>query len=198
MGKIKPQALLQQSKKKKGPARISLSSIIACNFVVIVIGLSLYAAYKQWYRRGSRRSMKFELPTYAILSTPKGSITLELYKNAEPGVVDRFLSLCQDGHFRGAHFYHVINSYVLQVGKNQNSGSAKDWILKTKSDIQLGRQDFELYITVKPIPDSSDKFIVFGRVRRGEDVIQHPKLPGGISSISLKREGFSGIIIFLI
>ncbi|CAA7388195.1 unnamed protein product [Spirodela intermedia] len=51
MGKIKPQALLQQSKKKKGPARISLSSIIACNFVVIVIGLSLYAAYKHWYRR---------------------------------------------------------------------------------------------------------------------------------------------------
>lgn len=37
-------------------------------------------------------------------------------------------------------------------------------------------QDFELFITVKPIPDFSDKFIVFGRVLRGEDVIQAVKV----------------------
>ncbi|MQL69813.1 hypothetical protein Taro_002140 [Colocasia esculenta] len=51
MGRIKPQALLIQSKKKKGPARISMTTIITCNLVVIVVVLSLYATYRHWYRR---------------------------------------------------------------------------------------------------------------------------------------------------
>ena len=51
MARIKPQALLIQSKKKKGPTRISLTTIITCNLVVMLIVLSLYGTYKHWHRR---------------------------------------------------------------------------------------------------------------------------------------------------
>lgn len=51
MARIKPQALLIQSKKKKSPTRISLLTIIICNLVVILVVLSLYGTYKHWHRR---------------------------------------------------------------------------------------------------------------------------------------------------
>jgi len=51
MARIKPQALLNQSKKKKGPARISATTIFLCNLVVLVIILSLVATYRHWSQR---------------------------------------------------------------------------------------------------------------------------------------------------
>ncbi|CAA6665442.1 unnamed protein product [Spirodela intermedia] len=50
MARIKPQALLIQSKKKKGPARISLRSIITVVLLIIAVSFSLYASYKYWKR----------------------------------------------------------------------------------------------------------------------------------------------------
>ncbi|XP_078431762.1 peptidyl-prolyl cis-trans isomerase CYP21-4-like [Wolffia australiana] len=206
MGKIKPQALLQQSKKKKGPARISVSAVISCNLMLILIALSLYAAYKYWYSRsqfqtdtsevnknfvtiGGRRSMKFELPTLVILNTTAGSISLELFKAAKPRVVDRFLNLCEDGHFEGSSFYHVMNNGVIKVCKDQKLGSAKYWPLKvsgtpigtrstlvahmlatTKASLE-DDQDFDIFMSPRRNSYFSDKFIVFGRVR-SENVIQ--------------------------
>ncbi|KAG6542889.1 hypothetical protein Mapa_015793 [Marchantia paleacea] len=41
MGRIKPQALLLQSKKKKAPARFSVLTIMACNLVIILFLLSM-------------------------------------------------------------------------------------------------------------------------------------------------------------
>lgn len=40
-----------------------------------------------------------------------------------------------------------------------------------------GKRDdrgFELFITTAPIPDLSEKLIVFGRVIKGEEVVQVP------------------------
>jgi ABC-type phosphate transport system permease subunit len=55
MARIKPQALLQQSKKKKGPARISVTTIILCNLIVVLIVFFVFATYRHW----SQRFVKF-------------------------------------------------------------------------------------------------------------------------------------------
>lgn len=41
---------------------------------------------------------------------------------------------------------------------------------KNKQD----KKSFEIFITTAPIPDLNDKLIVFGRVIKGEDVVQVP------------------------
>ncbi|VVA29658.1 PREDICTED: peptidyl-prolyl cis-trans [Prunus dulcis] len=231
MARIKPQALLIQSKKKKGPTRISITTIVMCNLIIALIALSLVATYRYWSRRSLDQSgsdlstledigglvKKYDLPGYAILNTSKGPITVELFKDGSPEVVDRFLDLCQKGHFQGMPFSHVIKHYVIKGGGSQGLGAAEDWISKGKLRSQLvmrpkheafmlgttkNRLDdkgFELVITTAPIPDLNDKLIVFGRVIKGEDVVQEieevdtdehyrPKSSVGITGVILKRE----------
>lgn len=153
MAKIKPQALLIQSKKKKGSTRVSLTTIITCNLLVILVLLSLYATYNHWYKRpiiqlgtelknsenfkDATTLKKFDLPGYAIIETSKGSITVELHKDSSPEFVDKFLDLCQKGYFKGMRFHHVIKHFVIQGGDPHNLVSAEEWTLQGKSHGQL-------------------------------------------------------------
>ncbi|KAK9287902.1 hypothetical protein L1049_016346 [Liquidambar formosana] len=229
MARIKPQTLLLQSKKKKGPTRISVTTIILCNLIVVLIVLSLLATYRHWSRRSGDQgetglstledsdafvdSKKYDLPGYAIITTSKGSITVELYKDGSPETVDKFLDLCQKGHFKGMPFHHVIKNYVIQGGHSQGHGAAEDWTSKVKPHSQSPKHEafmlgtsktksdgkgFDLFITTAPIPDLNDKLIVFGRVIKGEDVVQEieevdtdehyrPKADIGIINVTLKR-----------
>lgn len=160
---------------------------------------------------------KFDLPSYAILNTSKGLITVELHKDASPEIVDKFLDLCQKGYFKGMPFHRVIKNYVIQGGDSQGLGAAEDWITKGKlrdelatspkheafmlgtSKAKRDSKEFDLFITTTPIPDLSDKLNVFGRVIKGEDVVQEieevdtdehyrPKSAIGIIDATLKHE----------
>lgn len=206
MARIKPQALLQQSKKKKVPSRISPSTIIFCSLIVVLTVFFLYSTYRHWSLRsrlqnrnaesgfeGSHASLdlkKSDIPRFAILETSKGSITVELFKESSPGVVDRFIDLCEKGHFKNMRFHRVVKHYVIQAGIAGNLGATEDWTLRGKHYSQLDTslkheafmlgtskaehdgRDFELFITTAPIPDLNEKLMVFGRVAKGEDVVQ--------------------------
>ncbi|KAF8085151.1 hypothetical protein N665_0678s0010 [Sinapis alba] len=233
MARIKPQALLNQSKKKKGPSRISISTIVVCNLVVAVVVLSLVTTYRHWSLR-SRNTLEtqthsfegtnavsqqksYDLPGYADISTSKGLITVELFKDASPEAVDKFLDLCKKDYFKGMPFHRVIKNYLVQAGHSSSSIPVEEWTAKGKlrgrldtspkhEAFMLGTpknkgnsKDFELLITTAPIPDLNDQLIVFGRVLKGEDVVQEieevdtdehyqPKSQIGIISIVLKRE----------
>ncbi|CAF2102849.1 unnamed protein product [Brassica rapa] len=233
MARIKPQALLNQSKKKKGPSRISISTIVVCNLVVAVVVLSLVTTYRHWSQR-SRNTLEtqshsfedtnavsqqknYDLPGYADINTSKGLIAVELFKDASPEAVDKFLDLCQKDHFKGMPFHRVIKNYLVQAGHSSSSIPIEEWTAKGKlrgrldtspkhEAFMLGtpknkgnNKDFELLITTAPIPDLNDQLIVFGRVLKGEDVVQEieevdtdehfqPKSQIGIISIVLKRE----------
>ncbi|KAG9449021.1 hypothetical protein H6P81_008986 [Aristolochia fimbriata] len=232
MARIKPQALLIQSKKKKVPTRISVSTIVTCNLIVVLVVLSLVATYRHWSHRSRTeheyglqtledaetfRESKFDLPSYAVLNTSKGLITVELHKESSPETVDRFLDLCNKEYFKGMLFHRVVKNFVIQGGEPQGAGTAVDWTSRGKTQSQLAtspkheafmlgtskmKQDnsgFQLFITTAPIPDLNDKLIVFGRVIKGEDIVQEieevdtdehfrPKSPIGIINILLKRQ----------
>ncbi|KAG5251908.1 hypothetical protein OIU76_008138 [Salix suchowensis] len=56
MGRIKPQDLLQQSKKKKVPSRISVSTIVLCFLILLLTLFFLYSTYKHWSLRSVESS----------------------------------------------------------------------------------------------------------------------------------------------
>lgn len=207
MARIKPQALLQQSKRKKGASRIGTSSIVLCSLIIILTLFFLYSTYRHRSLRSGLQAQnresefesghtsldikKHDLPQYAIVETSKGFITLELFKDSSPEVVDMFIDLCEKGYFKHKPFLRVIKHYVIQAGVAHNVGATEnDWTLGGKHYSQLdaslkheafmlgtskGKHDdkgFELFITTAPIPDLNEKLLVFGRVAKGEDVVQ--------------------------
>uniref|UniRef100_A0A5B6YIV4 Peptidyl-prolyl cis-trans isomerase n=1 Tax=Davidia involucrata TaxID=16924 RepID=A0A5B6YIV4_DAVIN len=233
MARIKPQALLQQSKKKKGPSRISVTTVVSYCLIVAVMVFFLFSTYRYWSQRSRIQTeedglsslkgdnafvdpKKSDIPRYAILKTSKGLITVELYKEGSPEVVDEFIDLCQKGHFKGMLFHRVIKNFVIQGGDSERAGATEDWTLRGKHNSHLeslkheafmlgtskakhDKEGFELFITTAPIPDLNEKVIVFGRVIKGEDVVQEieevdtdehyrPKSPIRIISVSLKQK----------
>ncbi|XP_010544962.1 PREDICTED: peptidyl-prolyl cis-trans isomerase CYP21-3, mitochondrial [Tarenaya hassleriana] len=231
MAKIKPQALLQQSKKKKGPARISVANIVISSLVVLLIVFFLFSAYRRWSQRPEipaahngrsvlEESNKDDLPRYATLDTGKGSVTVELFRDGSPDVVDEFMRLCQDGYFKGMLFHRVIKRYVIQVGDSGEEDTASDWtslgggkkshhnldssvkhegFLLGTPIVKNERGGFEIFITTAAIPDMKEKLIVFGRVAKGQDVIQEieevetdehyrPKSPVEIMDVTLHQQ----------
>lgn len=114
-------------------------------------------------------------------------------------------------------FHRVIKNYVIQGGGPQRVGGTEDWTLREKHYSQLDKsmkheafmlgtskakhdkEGFELFITTAPIPDLNEKLIVFGRVIKGEDVVQdieevdtdehyRPKSDIGIINVVLKQK----------
>ncbi|CAO2826650.1 unnamed protein product [Amaranthus hypochondriacus] len=231
MARIKPQALLQQSKKKKAPSRISITTIILFSLIVFMVVFFIFSAYRHFSQRsvntaeqtrfGSRKGLSdpknAEVPKYAIIHTSKGTIGVELFKDGSPEIVDDFIELCQKGHFKGMQFHRVIKHYVIQAGDIHSIGPAEEWTLKGKHYSQLDQsvkheafmlgtskakhdnKGFELYITTAPIPDLNEKINVFGRVIKGEEVVQEieevdtddhyvPKSAIGIMDVTLEQK----------
>ncbi|KAE9619327.1 hypothetical protein Lal_00047455 [Lupinus albus] len=202
MARIKPQALLQQSKRKKGPSRISATTIIFYSLILVLFAFFVFATYRHWSNRSRFRSenqlsvsvaentfvdpRKSDLPGYAVLNTSKGSIIIELHKESAPEVVDEFIELCQKGHFKGMLFHRVIKHFVIQAGDNEGVGATEDWNLRGKQHTSMKHEafmlgtskgkhlnkGFDLFITTAPIPELNEKLIVFGQVIKGEDIVQ--------------------------
>ncbi|KAF2312742.1 hypothetical protein GH714_039817 [Hevea brasiliensis] len=166
----------------------------SCYVACIVLGCYIQALVSEDTSDILTDSKKYDLPGYAVLNTSKGYITVELYKDGSPEIVDKFLDSCQKGYFKGMPFHHVIKHYVIQGGHSQGLGATEDWTTKVKLRSRLATspkheafmlgtlktkdsQGFEIFITTAPIPDLSDKLMVFGRVIKGEDVVQAGKQP---------------------
>ncbi|CAE6055330.1 unnamed protein product [Arabidopsis arenosa] len=229
MAKIKPQALLQQSKKKKGPSRISITNIVIYTLALLLLVFVLFSAYRRWTHRSeipthNGRSVledaafpgmkNVDLPRFAALDTGKGSVTIELFKDTAPNVVDQFMKLCQDGYFKGFLFSRVVKHFVIQAGDSAEFDAVKDWALERKNiDTSLKHEEFmvgtpkaknelggfEFFIVSAQIKDLNEKLTVFGRVSKGQDVVQEiqevetddqyqPKSPIEIMSVTLLQD----------
>lgn len=155
MARIKPQALLQQSKKKKGPSRISATTVVLYGLIVLVMVFFLFATYRHWTRRSRFQtedglpihesegafdgSKKADVARYAIFNTSKGTITVELYKEGAPEVVAEFIHSCQMGQFKGMQFNRVIKNFVIQGGDVERHGVTEDWTSRGKHYNQLDK-----------------------------------------------------------
>ncbi|XP_027099576.1 peptidyl-prolyl cis-trans isomerase CYP21-4 [Coffea eugenioides] len=232
MARIKPQALLQQTKKKKGPSRVSVPTILLYALLLFVMLFFLFATYRHWSRRSLVHLQdtvsveeghsvladpkKSAIPRYAVIQTTKGSLSVELFKEGSPEVVDEFIESCKKGHFKGMQFNRVIKNFVIQGGDVERSGATEDWTARGKHYSQLDtslkheafmlgtsktRHDgggFDLIITTAPIPDLNQKINIFGRVIKGEDIVQEieevdtdelyrPKTRIEITEVTLKQ-----------
>ena len=141
---------------------------------------------KQW---GQPPEMQIDASkTYGItMETSRGTIEIELYPEHAPNTVNNFVFLAGEGFYDGVIFHRVIDNFMIQGGDPTGTGSGgpgykfdcevADNPLKHErcviSMANAGRNTngSQFFITHLPTPHLDGNHTVFGKVIKGDDVV---------------------------
>ena len=131
-----------------------------------------------------------------VVETTKGTFEFETYPNEAPRTVEHILGLVKRNFYNGLRFHRVEPGFVVQVGDPNSrdytkrnlwgtGGSGKPVGLAELSRKRLhvrgavamahsgnpAQADAQFYVTLNAVPRLDGKYVVFGRVINGMDVV---------------------------
>jgi len=143
----------------------------------------------------------------AVLETSKGEITIELYPDKTPVTVANFANLIQRGYYDGLTFHRVIPDFMVQGGDPDGSGRGgpgyrfQDEIVAdlkhsgpgmlSMANAGPGTNGSQFFITHVATPWLDGKHTVFGKVLRGQDVVNKIQQGDLIQKATLKGDASS-------
>ncbi|HSK62839.1 MAG TPA: peptidylprolyl isomerase [Pyrinomonadaceae bacterium] len=121
----------------------------------------------------------------AVVTTNKGSFTIELLPSEAPLTVDNFVQLAQRNYFQGVTIHRVVPNFVIQDGDPRGDGNGgpgyqiRCEINQTPYDravlgMALSGKDTggsQWFVTHAPQPHLDGGYTVFGRVITGMNVV---------------------------
>jgi peptidyl-prolyl cis-trans isomerase B (cyclophilin B) len=123
----------------------------------------------------------------ATIETNRGNIVLKLFAQQTPRTVNNFVCLAEDGFYDGVAFHRVINDFMIQGGDPTGTGrGGPGYSFKDEFDPQLKHDQAgtlsmanagpntngsQFFITHGPTSWLDGKHSVFGRVTKGQDVV---------------------------
>ena len=123
----------------------------------------------------------------ATVRTNNGTITLELFASQAPITVNNFVFLARDGFYDDVTFHRVIEGFMIQGGDPTGTGAGdagykfQDEILPSLVFAQPGilamansgpnTNGSQFFITVAPTPHLNGGYTIFGRVLKGQEII---------------------------
>jgi len=125
---------------------------------------------------------------YAVsIETNRGTIELTLYPQHAPQTVNNFVFLAQQGYYDGVKFHRVIEDFMIQAGDPTGTGrggpgykfadECKGNPLKhercviSMANAGPNTNGSQFFITHLPTPHLNGKHTVFGKVTKGQDVV---------------------------
>lgn len=140
--------------------------------------------------------------TYQVeINTDKGQIVLELYPEHAPKTVNNFIFLTQQNFYDGVTFHRVIDNFMIQGGdptgtgrggpgyrfEDELAGNPLRHESKVISMANAGpnTNGSQFFITHSPQPHLDGKHTVFGKVVRGEDVVDLIKQGDRMESVRI-------------
>jgi peptidyl-prolyl cis-trans isomerase B (cyclophilin B) len=126
--------------------------------------------------------------TYAAtVKTSRGDIEVDLFAAEAPKTVNNFVFLARDGFYDGLTFHRVIRDFVAQGGcplgtgtggpgykfEDETRGNPHRHEVGSLSMANAGpnTNGSQFFICHKPQPHLDGKHTVFGKVRKGMDVV---------------------------
>jgi cyclophilin family peptidyl-prolyl cis-trans isomerase len=121
-----------------------------------------------------------------LLSTARGDVTAELYKDLAPFTIMSLLKLStQRGFYRGLSFHRIVPNFVVQGGCPRGDGwggpgyalrsefSAMPYLTGTIGIASAGKdtEGSQFFITHSPQPHLDGRYTVVGRVIEGQHII---------------------------
>lgn len=127
----------------------------------------------------------------AMIETSRGTIAIELYPQHAPQTVNNFVFLAREGFYDGVSFHRVISDFMIQGGDPTGTGRGgpgysfadefKGNPLKhEKGVISMANagpntNGSQFFITHDPQLHLNGKHTVFGKVTKGQDVVDEIK-----------------------
>ena len=134
------------------------------------------------------------------LSTSKGTIEATIYASKVPMTAANYLNLAKRGFYNGLKFHRVIPNFMIQGGDPQGTGRggpgyrfADEFDPSLKHDgpgvfsmanAGPGTNGSQFFITHKDTPWLDGRHSVFGKVTKGQDVVD--AITGGDTIESIK------------
>ena len=136
----------------------------------------------------------------AVVTTSKGSFTIELLPEAAPLTVDNFVQLAERGYFRNITFHRVVPNFVIQGGDPRGDGNGGpgysirceiNQVLYDRAAVGMALSGKDTggsqwFVTHAPQPHLDGGYTVFGRVVMGMDVVDKIVRGDVIQSIVIK------------
>jgi peptidyl-prolyl cis-trans isomerase B (cyclophilin B) len=121
------------------------------------------------------------------IETNRGTIELTLHPQHAPQTVNNFVFLAQQGFYDGVKFHRVIDDFMVQTGDPTGTGrggpgyrfadECKGNPLKhercviSMANAGPNTNGSQFFITHLPTPHLNGKHTVFGKVTKGQDIV---------------------------
>jgi len=139
----------------------------------------------------------------AVVTTSKGSFTIELLPEAAPLTVDNFIQLAQRDYFRNVTIHRVVPNFVIQDGDPRGDGNGgPGYTIRCEINevpydraavgMALSGKDTggsQWFVTHSPQPHLDGGYTVFGRVVVGMDVVDKIVRGDVIQSVVISQGG---------
>jgi len=137
----------------------------------------------------------------ATINTSKGPIEISFYDAEAPVTVANFLNLTKRGYYNGLSFHRVIPGFMIQGGDPDGMGTGgpgynfKDEFspslkhstpgILSMANRGPGTNGSQFFITHVPTSHLDGKHTVFGKVSKGQDIVDSIKQGDTIKSIEI-------------
>jgi len=136
----------------------------------------------------------------AVVTTSRGSFTMELLPNVAPLTVDNFVQLARRNYFRGVTIHRVVPNFVIQDGDPRGDGNGgpgyqirceinQELYDRATLGMALSGKDTggsQWFVTHAPQPHLDGGYTVFGRVTAGMNVVDKITRGDVVKSISIR------------
>ncbi|MGD8488951.1 MAG: peptidylprolyl isomerase [Anaerolineae bacterium] len=143
-------------------------------------------ANKQW-STPPQMQIDEDVVYVATIETDRGEIELELYPEHAPKTVNNFVFLAGEGFYDGVSFHRVIDNFMIQGGDPTGTGRGgpgyrfEDELRGNPLKHETGAISManagpntngsQFFITHSPQPHLNGRHTVFGKVIKGQDVV---------------------------
>ncbi|MEZ5064568.1 MAG: HEAT repeat domain-containing protein [bacterium] len=140
----------------------------------------------------------------AVLATEKGEIEIELLNQVAPRTVQNFVQLAEKGFYDGLEFHRVVPDFVIQGGCPIGNGwgnpgyeirceySRVPYERGTVGMAHAGKDTggSQFFITHSAQPHLDGRYTVFGKVTKGQEIVDSILAEDKIESVTIKKKLF--------
>ena len=138
------------------------------------------------------------------IETDRGDIELELCPQHAPRTVNNFVFLTREGFYNGVTFHRVISNFMIQSGDPAGTGrggpgySFEDELIGNSLLHEIGAISMansgpdsngsQFFITHSPQPHLNGKHTVFGKVLKGQDIVNQIQQGDKMLKVTITEE----------